>query len=646
VGYSLLRTSVFPVPASGTQAVKVVYEHILPSSGGRLEYVLPRTQRLADSNVPFTIDMRIRSTGPISAVYSPTHPIVATRKGSNDVRVTLESRGRREPGAFLLTILPQRGDVTATLLAHPDPVDGGGTFLLLAGLPADAKKETTTTVKREVTLVLDRSGSMRGKKIEQAKAALLQVLQGLAEGERFNIITYNGAVEKFSETSVVKNADTEARARTYIGSIEATGGTNLHGAVLEALRSPPPAEGHALVILLSDGLPTVGVTGEMAIRDAVKKANVHERRLFTFGVGHDVNVPLLDRLSETSRGSMTCVRPAENVEEKVSVLFEKLAGPLFTSPSLVCLDPAGNTDTRATTDVMPRLLPDLYGGDRLVVMGRYRDADGLRFRLAGEYQGEKRAFEFRFSLEKASTRNAFVPRLWASRKIALLIDALRQSGATSAEVGAAAHAAAPMHASRARPPAAVVAAPMDPKTKELVDEIVRLSVKYGILTEYTSFLALEGTDLTASDKNAVSANGNINELARNKRSGGHAMSQQGNVAAQRGQTFLNGRNRFNDRNMNGVENAAVQQIDDLSFFRRGNRWLDARIASQNKTPKPDEVVEFGTDRFNEILAKLVASNRQGVLSLGGEALFEVDGKIVSVKFPESKQTEAQTREGK
>ncbi|MHC4777866.1 MAG: VWA domain-containing protein, partial [Planctomycetota bacterium] len=293
VGYSLLRTSVFPVPASGTQAVKVLYEHILPSSGGRLEYVLPRTQRLADSNVPFTIDMRIRSTGPISAVYSPTHPIVATRKGSNDVRVTLESRGRREPGAFLLTILPQRGDVTATLLAHPDPVDGGGTFLLLAGLPADAKKETTTTVKREVTLVLDRSGSMRGKKIEQAKAALLQVLQGLAEGERFNIITYNGAVEKFSETSVVKNADTEARARTYIGSIEATGGTNLHGAVLEALRSPPPAEGHALVILLSDGLPTVGVTGEMAIRDAVKKANVHERRLFTFGVGHDVNVPLL-----------------------------------------------------------------------------------------------------------------------------------------------------------------------------------------------------------------------------------------------------------------------------------------------------------------------------------------------------------------
>ncbi|MHC4597736.1 MAG: VWA domain-containing protein [Planctomycetota bacterium] len=638
VGFSLLRTSVFPVPASGTQAVKVVYEHILPSAGGRLEYVLPRTQRLDDANVPFTIEARIRSARPLSAVYSPTHPIRATRRSEGEVHVALDAKGRREPGAFLLTLLPQAGDVTATLLAHPDPAEGGGTFLLLAGLPAEAKMDGRAPVKREVILVLDRSGSMRGKKIEQAKAALEQVLQGLKPGETFNIITYNGAVEKFSEAPVVKNAETEAAARHYIASIKATGGTNLHDAVLEALRLPAPEKGISLLILLSDGLPTVGVTSEVAIRDAAKAANAHQRRLFTFGVGHDVNAPLLDRLAETSRGSMTCVQPSENVEEKVSVLFDKLAGPLFTSPSLVCLDEKGEKDTRAVSDLLPRTLPDLYRGDRLILLGKYRDGEGLRFRLTGEFLGEPRAFEFRLDLSKASVRNGFVPRLWASRKIALLVDALRQAGAGEA---AAAHAAA-AHVGGA----AHTAKPMDPKTKELVDEIVRLSVKYGILTEYTAFLAREGTDLTASDHNAVKANGNLQRWAVQKRSGAHGMSQQANNAYQRGQSSLNGRNFYNDRNMNGVESATVLQVGDLSFFRRGNRWLDARIASKKKIPEPDEVVEFGTERFTQVLTVLVGTNRQGVLSLGGEALFEIDGKVVSVKFPETAQKKVQTKDGK
>jgi Ca-activated chloride channel family protein len=187
---------------------------------------------------------------------------------------------------------------------------------------------------------------------------------------------------------------------------------------------------------------------------------------------------------------------------------------------------------------------------------------------------------------------------------------------------------------------------MDPKTKELVDEIVRLSVKYGILTEYTAFLAREGTDLTASDANGVAANENLQRWAVRDRSGAHAMSQQANAAFQRKQASLNGRNFYNDRNMNGVESATVFQVGDLSFFRRGNRWLDARVASRTKAVEPDEVVEFGSDRFHEILTVLVDTNRQGVLSLGGEALFEMGGKVVSVKFPEAPEKTNPAKDGK
>jgi Ca-activated chloride channel family protein len=632
VGTSLIRTSVFPVPASGEQAVEVTYEHILPSAGGRLEYLLPRTARLVDSNIPFSLTMRIRSVRPLSAVYSPTHPIRATRVRPEEILVELGKHGDRAPGSFLLTLLPESGDLSATLLAYPDPSEGGGTFLLLAGLPAAMKRGTDNALKREVTLVLDRSGSMRGRKIEQAKAALLQVLQSLEMGETFNIITYNSAVNAFAEHPVVKTPETEAQARAYIHSISATGGTNLHDAVLEALK-PLPAEGMLpLVLLLSDGLPTVGVTSEVDIRNAVKKGNGHHRRLYTFGVGHDVNVPLLDRLAQGSRGSMTCVLPKENVEEKVSVLFDKLAGPLFTSPVLTAHDDAGNRDTRAIHDCLPREIPDLFRGDRLILLGRYRNPGPLRFRLSGTFLGKPRAFTFRFDLKKASLRNAFVPRLWASRKIAVLIDALRQAGAESAGIAAAANLARATAATRPTEPAV----PLDPKTKELVDEIVRLSIKYGILTEYTSFLALEGTNLNDAEVLSKNANGNFQRWAVRKRHGGHAVSQQMNGAWQRGQANLNFRNEYFDRNMNRVQITNVQQMADLSFFRRGGRWVDARIAANRNEIAPDEVVPFGSERFEEVLGKLLSANRQGVLSLGGEVLFELEGKVIRLTFPKGK----------
>ncbi|MCU0722155.1 MAG: VIT and VWA domain-containing protein [Planctomycetes bacterium] len=631
-GTALVRSSVFPVPPGGTQAVRLVYEHVLPSEGGRLEYVLPRTQRLADSTVPFSLSGRIRSKAPVAAVYSPSHPVRLSRAGASEVRFDLDAAGGSEPGSFLLSVLPQTGDLSASLLACPDPA-GGGHFLLLAALPPDARPASGGEVRREVTLVLDRSGSMSGAKIEQAKAALALVLQSLADGESFNLIVYNDGIERFAEAPVAKDRATEARARAYIAAIEAGGSTNLHGALLEALR-PAPAPGVLpLVLLFSDGLPTAGVTSEAAIRRDVEAANRHGRRIFSFGVGHDVNAPLLDRISEVSRGALTCVLPGEDVEEKVSVLFGKLRGPVLTSPCLVALDEAGQPSGRSVSDLMPSRLPDVFRGDRLVVLGRYFGEGPLRLRLAGEFLGAPRAFELRFDLSGATLRNAFVPRLWASRRIAFLIDQIRQAGAEEADASVPAHASA-RPASARRP--ADAGGLEDPRTKELVDEIVRLSVKHGILTEYTAFLATEGTDLGKADVNAREAARNLSDRAVRDRSGAHGMGQQMNVAAQRGQSEANGRNGYFDENMNRVEIATVQQLADLSFFRRGDRWVDARIASRAAAPAPDEVVAFDGPRFREILARLEAAGRQGVLALGGEALFELDGKVVRVVFGEGK----------
>ncbi len=630
-GFSLLKSSVFPVPAGGTQAVRVVYEHILPAEGGRLEYVLPRTQRLSDSQVPFDVIVSVKSAKPVSAVYSPTHPLRLESRGPGDVEAAVEDSGRTEPGSFVLVVLPMQNDVSATLLAHPDPA-GGGTFMLLAGLPACPKRAAAADVKREVTLVLDRSGSMSGPKIEQAKAALLMVLESLEDGEYFNIVAYNDSVGLFEESAVRKDRGTAGRARAFIASLQAGGGTNLHDALLEPLRRPSVPGTLPMVLLLSDGVPTVGVTSESLIRKAAADANVHGRRIFTFGVGHDVNAPLLDVIAESSRGRMTVVLPEENVERKVSALFERLSGPVFSSLEIASISRSGLTRPSAVSDLAPSRLPDMFSGDRLVVLGRYAEAGPIGFRISGCFLGGPRAFEFHFDTSSASVRNSFVARLWATRRIALMIDEIRQSGADEAELSSSARRSAPHPGWSGNPfSSAGPGRPApDPRTAELVGEIVRLSMKYGVLTEYTAFLALEGSNLASPDVLAREAYANLRAWAVNNRSGIHANSQQSNNAAQRSQESSNGRNAGFDRDMKRVEIGGVQQMADSAFFNLRGSWVESGVAARGMDVRPDEVVSFGSERFERILAALAKAGRQGVLSLGPGAVFELDGKVIRI----------------
>jgi hypothetical protein len=144
-----------------------------------------------------------------------------------------------------------------------------------------------------------------------------------------------------------------------------------------------------------------------------------------------------------------------------------LSGPVLSDPKLTMFDPKGEITTRAVKDLLPSELNDLFEGDQLVLLGQYQGEAPLRFKISGNYLGTPRSFEFKFNVDNATTRNSYVPRLWANRKIAYLIDQIRQMGADRNQSG------------------------NNARTKELVDEIVRLSTKFGILTEYTSFLATE-----------------------------------------------------------------------------------------------------------------------------------------------------------
>ena len=209
----------------------------------------------------------------------------------------------------------------------PTPRSAAATSCSWPGLPPQAAKPDSAGLKREVTLVIDRSGSMRGEKLAQVREAALQVLAGLDDGEAFNVILYNEGVEPFADRPVRKSRATIKDATEFLEGMTARGGTNIHDALLEALRQPPAEGTLPIVLFMTDGLATVGQTSEAAIRELARKGNPHGRRIFTFGVGVDVNTPLLEKIAYESRATTTFVLPGEDVEVKVAAVFQRLQGP-------------------------------------------------------------------------------------------------------------------------------------------------------------------------------------------------------------------------------------------------------------------------------------------------------------------------------
>jgi Ca-activated chloride channel family protein len=612
VGYNLIRTSVFPVEPAGTQRMRVIYEHILDGDGDRRDYVLPRSESL-DYTVPWNISVRIKSRTPISTVYSPSHEMETVESERNSIWVRTAERARTEPGPFRLSYLLGGDQVNATLMTYPDPGVGGGYFLLLAGLPAVVDQNTADeATKRDVTVVIDRSGSMAGEKLDQALSAALQIVEGLEDEEAFNLIVYNEYVDRFSAGPVIRSGRTLKAAREYLEQVRARGGTNIHDALLEALRSEPGEGMLSIVLFLTDGLPTVGKTSEVAIRRMATDANTHQKRIFTFGVGFDVNVPLLDRIASENRGTSTYVLPHEDVELKIAQVFRRLVGPVLTNPKLEVVDSDGRPAPGRTRDVIPAMIPDLFDGDQLVVLGQYMGDDPLRIRLAGDYLGKERTFAFAFPLDGATTRNAFVPRLWASGKIALLIDAIRQLGADAGT------------------PYAHGVPPDDPRVRELVEAVVELSVEFGILTEYTAFLATEGTDLSEKEEMVAESGAVLHGRAMGVREGKKAYNQARNLDSMK-QPTLNPRNEYLDQDLARVAVSAVQQINDRTFYRKSGRWVDSRLARQPQGSEPARVVEVGSDEFLTLVDRLAEENRQGCVSLSGEIVLEVDGESVLVR---------------
>ena len=456
-GQGLIRARVFPIEPGDERKVTLRYTQLLDRAGNALQlryaagarggvdrHLGPtdevRPVRRGDGSVDTRFHIVVETPGAFLDPFSPTHALAVERTAESleiEVEDPLEDR-------FSLFLPLAEAEVALSLATHR-PAGEDGYFMLTLSPGRTAARPQP----RDVTVVLDVSGSMSGEKIEQARAALHTLLGTLSRDDRFRLLTFSNAVRRFrSEWSTGDEASVEA-ARDWVDRIAADGGTNIEAALEEAFGAESDGERLPMVLFLTDGLPSVGEQSPERLADRAE-ARAGRARVFAFGVGPDVNTHLLDRLGEAGRGSTEYVEPGEDVERAVGLLAARIRHPVLTELEI------DGAPVRFS-EIHPVRLPDLFDGEELVLFGRYRgDGDG-EVRIRGERAGRTETFEAEGSFPARTEANDFIPRLWASRKLGHLTRQIWTEG----------------------------------ETPGLVEEIRAVALRYGLPSRYTSYLVTE-----------------------------------------------------------------------------------------------------------------------------------------------------------
>jgi Ca-activated chloride channel family protein len=450
VGRDMFRARVYPLPARGESRIELEYTQTLRFDAGVVRYVYPLdTERFSPDPIhEVSVSAEIVSRTPIKSVYSPSHNIDTEMERHRAVCGYEDSHVRPDKD-FVLYYTVSEKEISANILAYRDAGEKGYFLLFLSPGRVDGP-----VMKKDVIFVIDTSGSMRGEKLRQAKSALRYCVEELSEGDRFSIVRFATTVSSMEKSLVIATTETKTKAAGFIEKLSARGGTNINDALHTAsgLLNNRAHDGNrpGMVMFLTDGEPTIGETDTKIIIEKLESANRENARVFVFGVGDDVNTHLLDRIALSQKGVSEYVRPGDELSRRVASFYDKIAHPVLSD---IVLD----FGRIRTSEIYPFDLPDLFRGTGLLLLGRYEGKGTSAIVLEGTIADSKKRYTFEAGFPENLSKNDFIPRLWAMRKIGFLITEIRLHG----------------------------------EDAELIDEIVRLSKEHGIMTPYTSYLVLE-----------------------------------------------------------------------------------------------------------------------------------------------------------
>jgi Ca-activated chloride channel family protein len=395
----------------------------------------------------FTMSVNIKSKTPIKSIYSPSHKIYSRKKNDHLATAGFEKMHALLDRDFELFYTVSEKDIGLNLLSFRERGEPG--FFMLMMSPKSEYTDREIMGKR-ITFVIDTSGSMAGAKMRHAKKALKYCLNKLNSDDLFNVIRFSTDVEAFMKKPVSASQNNIQQALNFTDRMEAAGGTAIDEALATALAGHTNSNEPNLVVFMTDGHPTVGETDPKLIINNSKKANQVAARVFVFGVGEEINTHLLDKISRANFADSTYVKPDEEIERKLSGFYDKVSHPVLSDLKL-------DFGSVHEYDIMPKRLPDLFKGSQIIAMGRYRNTGHTALTLTGKAGGKSKKFVFEGKFPKKAKDNEFICRLWATRKVGFLLDNIRLGG----------------------------------EKRELVNEVIRLSKRYGIVTPYTSYLVTE-----------------------------------------------------------------------------------------------------------------------------------------------------------
>lgn len=448
VGTNAIQANVFPIPPGESRRLEIAYTEVLTADNGLVHYVFPMHSAGNETRAidELSISVQVDGNDAISNVYSPSHRVALSRTNENSFRTGYEANNIVPSNDFSLFYGLANQDININLLTYRESADQDGFFMLLVQ-PPDRVDETQIQPK-DVIIVLDQSGSMEGDKWEQAQDAAQFVLDNLNPQDRFNVVPFSTGWRMYSN-GLAESGDAQG-AIDWIESLMPEGGTDINGGLSTALDMVQDRP--TTILFLTDGLATEGITETNAILDNLASVAPDNARIFTFGVGDDVDTFLLDALVRDFNGTGSYVRPTERIDEEVASLYNKIASPVLTNITL-------EIDGVVAELMYPKTLSDLFAGEQLTIVGRYRGAsEGQEIRLNGNFNGTPETYIYADQIfPENAGGESFIPRLWATRRIGDLLNTIRLNG----------------------------------ESQELVDAVVDLSIRYGIITPYTSFLIEE-----------------------------------------------------------------------------------------------------------------------------------------------------------
>lgn len=451
--------------------VRIQYVQMLPFDDGQYEMVFPMVAPPrydpADPSAVLGAENEVRQAEdvqlsvaldagmPLEAVASPTHRVHIERAGETAASVRLDAAGERPNRDFVLRYAVGGEVPRATVLAHREDGDGPGHFSLLVQPPAEPPGETIAP--RDLTFVVDTSSSMRGRPMEHAQAVMRAVLEGVREGDTFNVLSFSDQVEHLSATPLGGTPANLRRAVEFVDAMRATGSTEMVPAIRRALAGPGTGDRLPIVVLLTDGY----IGNEADVLRAIAE-DLGDARVYAVGVGSSVNRFLLERAAEIGRGRTvvaTLSEPPADAAARFAALVDR---PVFTD---VEIDWGG----LAVEDVYPRRLPDLFAGKPLVVHGRYTQGGSARVKVRGTLGGRRyeRIVEVELPRASADRTHAAHGTLWARAAVKDRMNRLFLRD--------------------------------DPA---LIEEVTELGLAHRMVTQWTSFVAVDETPAAPAPEDA------------------------------------------------------------------------------------------------------------------------------------------------